>query len=70
MLSGQGAYMGAFECGCYFLLLNFSWLCVRFIPIIGSHTTKSFKNNDLRRLSFSWYNLFLRDSMTNSCRYG
>jgi hypothetical protein len=41
-----------------------------FVPIIGTNTKKSFKNNDLRRFSLSRYDLFLRDSMTNSCRYG
>lgn len=43
---------------------------VCYVPIIGTHTKKSFKNNILRRLLLSRYNLFLRDSMTNSCRYG
>ncbi|EGT5722905.1 hypothetical protein AGJ21_07275 [Cronobacter sakazakii] len=43
---------------------------VCYVPIIGTYTKNSFKNNELRRLSLSRYNLFLRDSMINSCRYG
>ncbi|RFP41671.1 hypothetical protein DDJ66_21745 [Klebsiella oxytoca] len=39
-------------------------------PIIGTHTTKSIKNNNLKSISLSSYDLLLRDSMTNSCRYG
>ncbi len=34
-----------------------------FIPIIDTHTTKSIKNNNLRRFLLSRYNLFLRGSM-------
>lgn len=35
-----------------------------------THTTKSIKNNNLKSISLSSYDLLLRDSMTNSCRYG
>lgn len=62
--------MGAFEGFFIFNLLYINVLRLYFVPIIGTHTTKSFKNNNLRRFSLSRYNLFLRDSMTNSCRYG
>jgi len=41
-----------------------------YVPIIGTHTTKSIKNNNLKSVSLSSYDLLLRDSMTNSCRYG
>lgn len=41
-----------------------------FVPIIGTHTTKPIKNNNLKSISLSSYDLLLRDSMTNSCRYG
>lgn len=60
--------MGAFEGFFIFNLLYINVLRLYFVPIIL--TTKSYKNTDLRRLSLSRYNLFLRDSMTNSCRYG
>ncbi|HDT2318185.1 TPA: hypothetical protein QHM98_003444 [Klebsiella aerogenes] len=43
---------------------------VCYAPIIGTHTTKSIKNNKLKSISLSSYDLLLRDSMTNSCRYG
>lgn len=41
-----------------------------YVPIIGTHTIKSIKNNNLKSISLSSYDLLLRDSMTNSCRYG
>lgn len=46
----------------------FEWFGM--VPIIGTHTTKSIKNNKLNSSSLSSYDLLLRDCMTNSCRYG
>lgn len=71
MKNKMGAQMGAFikmKQEKVYVYQLFYVVC--YVPIIGTHTTKSFKNNNLRRFSLSRYNLFLRDSMTNSCRYG
>lgn len=71
MKTKAGAQKGAFIKMKQENMYVYQWLyVVCYVPIIGTHTTKSLKNNDLKRLSFSRYNLFLRDSMTNSCRYG
>lgn len=43
---------------------------VCYVPIIGTNTKNSNKNNRLQIISLSSYDLFLRDSVTNSCRYG
>ncbi len=49
----------------------YQWLfAVCYVPIIGTNTTNPIKNNYLQRMLLSSYDLFLRDSMTNSCRYG
>lgn len=42
----------------------YQWLFrLCYVPIIALKQKNSFKKNELRRLSLSRYNLFLRDSM-------
>lgn len=71
MKNKVGAQKGAFIKMKQENVYTYQWLYrLCYVPIIGTHTTKSIKNNNLKSVSLSSYDLLLRDSMTNSCRYG
>lgn len=71
MKNKVGAQKGAFIKMKQENIYIYQWLYGLYcVPIIGTHTTESIKNNNLKSISLSSYDLLLRDSMTNSCRYG